>query len=324
MMIVALDGTGHYTCIQDAINSIPLNNTEVIEIFIKKGTYKEKLHIDKPFITLIGEGATDTIITYDDYANKLFPDGESYGTFNSYTAFIGAHDFTAKHLTFENSSGPGSKVGQALALYVDADRAYFTDCRFIGNQDTLFTGPLPPAPIIPGSFKGPRENAPLDNGRQYYERCFIQGDIDFIFGSATAFFYECELFSNNLSKEINGYITAPSTPEGQEYGYVFESCKLTSDCPNNTVYLGRPWRIFAKAVFINSYMGPHIIACGWHNWNKVESEASSYFAEFGNTGAGSTPSNRVPWCKLLSTSEASHYSRQKVLSGSDHWCPWTL
>lgn len=319
-MIVSHDKTADYQSIQAAIDSIPTQNTEPITIFIKSGIYHEKLHITKPFITLIGENATNTIISYNDYAKKQFPTGENYGTFNSYTAFIGTNDFTAKNITFENTAGIGDKVGQALAAYVDGDRVSFISCRFLGYQDTLFTGPLPPAPIIPGSFKGPRENAPRINGRQYYENCFIKGDIDFIFGSATAFFYDCTIFSNNLNKKVNGYITAPSTAEGQAYGYVFDSCKLISDAPNETVYLGRPWRNFAKSVFINCEIGPHIIKEGWHDWNKEASHATTFFAEGANTGLGSDLKERPSWSHEITTFD--DYSREKVLNGDDNWSPW--
>lgn len=321
-MIVSKDGLHDFTSIQEAIDSISASNQEEITIYIKKGVYKEKLFIEKPFIKLIGEGAEETIITYDDYALKCFPNGETYGTFNSYTAFIGGHDFTAEHLTFENSSGPGSKVGQAVAAYVDADRVCFRNCRFLGNQDTIFTGPLPPAPIIAGSFKGPREHAIRENGRQYYENCYIQGDIDFIFGSATAFFYNCEIFSNDIGREVNGYIVAPSTPEGQEYGYVFENCRLTSNCPAGSVYLGRPWRIFAQTAFIRCELGAHIAPSGWHNWNKFEAEDTTDFIECDNYGDGACTDQRADWTHRISASFATYYSREKVLGGLDGWRPF--
>ena len=184
-MIVAKNNQGDFNSVQAAIDSIPKGSTTWSTIYIKNGVYKEKIHITSPYIRLIGESAGKTIITYDDFAYKHFSNGESYGTFNSYTFFVGAHDFYAENLCIENSSGIGEKVGQAIAVYADGDRICFKDCRFLGNQDTLFTGPLPPAPIMPGSFRGPREHAPRINGRQYYQNCYIQGDIDFIFGSAT-------------------------------------------------------------------------------------------------------------------------------------------
>jgi len=321
-MIVAHDGTGDFKTIQEAINSIPKDQQTPITIFIKPGVYKEKLHLEVPFVTLKGEDAKNTILTFDDYAEKVHTDGKKYGTFRSYTFFIGSHDITIENLTIENSSGFGDQVGQALAVYADGDKICFKNCRLLGHQDTLFTGPLPPAPIQPGSFLGPRENAERINGRQYYENCYIEGEVDFIFGSATAFFYQCEIFSLNRNQEVNGYVTAPSTAEDQAYGYVFEDCKLTSDCAQHTVYLGRPWRNFAKAVFIRCEIGEHIKEEGWHNWNKKEAEVQSFFAEADNTGASASPNKRAHFSHVIKTNNLKNYSRQAVLCGIDHWTPW--
>lgn len=321
-MIVAYDGSGDFKTIQGAIDSIPKENTSPITIYIRPGVYEEKIHLNVPFVTLKGEDPLSTRITYRDYALKYLPDGEQYGTFRSYTAFIGAPNCTFKNLTFENSSGLGSIVGQALAVYADADCLYFKNCRLLGHQDTLFTGPLPPSPIQPGSFKGPRETHERLNGRQYYENCYIEGEVDFIFGSATAYFYACEIFSHNRNEEINGYVTAPSTPEGQKYGYVFEKCHLTSNCPPETVYLGRPWRNFAKTVFMNCNMEAHIKTEGWHDWHKEAAHTQTFFAEYHNTGIGSDLSKRVSFSHVLTDSQASDYTRQAVLSGDDNWTPW--
>lgn len=322
MIIVTQDGSGDFTTVQAAIDSIPENNCNPVTILIKPGTYKEKLHLEKPFITLKGEDAQTTKLTFDDYADKLFPNGDNYGTFRSYTLYIGTHDVTVEDLTLENSSGFGTDVGQALAVYADGDRLFFNRCRLLGHQDTLFTGPLPPSPIQPGSFKGPRENSKRINGRQYYQDCYIEGEVDFIFGSATAYFYGCEIFSINRDEEVNGFITAPSTPEGQKYGYVFENCHLTSNCPSETVYLGRPWRDYAKSVFINCEIDGHIKKEGWHNWNKALAEKVSFFAEYGNTGAGSQTTERAHFSHQLDEEAAKGYCREVVLGGEDHWKVW--
>lgn len=323
MIIVSHDEAGDFKTIQEAINSLPQDNITPVTILVKPGVYKEKLHLEVPFVTLKGEDAKATILTYDDYADKLHEDGKKYGTFRSYSFFIGSHDIHIENLTIENSSGFGDEVGQAIAVYADGDKISFKNCRLLGHQDTLFTGPLPPTPIQPGSFIGPRENAERIIGRQYYENCYIEGEIDFIFGSATAFFYNCEIFSLNRNQEVNGYVTAPSTDEGEAYGYVFKNCKLTSDCEKHTVYLGRPWRNFAKAVFIHCEIGEHIKEEGWHNWNKKDAEEQSFFAEAENTGASAALDKRAHFSHVIKTSDLKHYSRQAVLCGEDKWMPWT-
>lgn len=267
-MIVAQDGSGDFRTIQEAIDQVPQDNRERVVIHVKPGAYYEKLHIDKKMVTLIGEPG-QTVVTYDDCAVKRWPNGQKYGTFHSYSVLVSGDDFTAEGITFENSAGPGAVAGQALAVYIDADRVVFRCCRFLGHQDTIFTAPLPPAPGSGGRFNSPREDFERRMGRHYFENCFIAGDVDFIFGSSTAVFRECEIFSHNRHV---GYITAASTPQGEKYGYVFINCRLTGEAPPESVYLGRPWREYAKTVFINTYMGEHIKAEGWHNWGSIEKE----------------------------------------------------
>lgn len=321
-MIVAHDGSGDFKTIQEAINSISKDNITPVTILVKPGVYKEKLHLEVPYVTIKGEDAEKTILTYDDYALKIHEDGKKYGTFRSYTFFVGTHDVTLENLTIENSSGEGHIVGQALALYADGDRITVRNCRLLGHQDTLFTGPLPPAPIEPGSFVGPRENAKRITGRQYYESCYIEGDIDFIFGSATAYFYDCTIFSLNRNEEVNGYVTAASTAEGEAYGYVFDACKFTSNCPAKTVYLGRPWRNYAKTVIVNCEIGEHIKTEGWHDWNKPAFHTDGFYAEGNNTGAGSSLEDRASFSHQIEAKELAGYTRESVLSGSDSWKPW--
>lgn len=327
-MIVAADGSGDFRSLQEAVNTIPPGNKKNITIHIKNGVYKEKVKIDKPFIHLIGENALSTILTFDDHAKKLLPNGEPMNTFNSYTIYIGGHDFTAENLTFENSSGDGRIVGQAIAAYVDADRAAFKNCRFLGCQDTLFTGPLPKNPTPLGlnlihPTLGSGEEEYTGEVRQYYENCLIRGDIDFIFGSATAVFNNCEIFVNDRQERINGYITAASTSPRQPFGYVFLNCKLTGDAGPRSVYLGRPWRDYAKVAFVNCIMGEQIIPEGWHNWDKPEREKTVNFVEALSQGPGANESARVKWSKILSLEEAEKYTIANILSGTDSWDPRT-
>lgn len=333
--------SGDYSTISAALCSIPSNNTIPVTILIAPGIYREKLTIDKPHVSLLGLGkeSSDTVITYDDYALALMENGEKRGTFRSYSVFIDTHDVTLKHLTIENASGDSKSHGQAIALYADGDRFIMEDCRLLGHQDTLFTGPLPPKELQPGGFIGPKQFAPRINGRHYYKNCYICGDIDFIFGSATAYFENCTIESlcrlpKNASEDtIQGYTTAASTPEGQEYGYVFFHCRFTTDCcPKASVYLGRPWRDYAKTVLLHCELGSHIHPAGFHDWNKKQAHDTIFYAEYQSIPLNETtrsycenePSlyqNRASFCTQLDTLEAEHFSKEKVLAGSDGWNP---
>lgn len=312
--------TPNFETIFDAVNAVSEDNQEPCNIYIAQGTYRECLEIKKPFITLLGECAEKTVIVYGNYANEILKDGSKRGTFRSYSVFIDTHDFTAKNITFQNDSGLGYQVGQALALYVDADRCAFENCRLLSGQDTLFTAPLPEKEMQVGGFIGPKQFAPRINGRQYYKNCYIEGDIDFIFGSATAYFESCEFFSLfPKGKPINpeetspvyGYVTAASTPKQQKYGYILDRCKFTSDCPPQTVYLGRPWRAFAHTVLLNCELGAHIKPEGWHDWDKPHSDIR--YEEYNSTGAGATPEKRAVFSKQLTKEEAAKYTKELVL-----------
>lgn len=316
-MIVAKDGSGDFLTIQEAVDSVQDTAAQVV-IHIKKGVYKEKVHVWKPNITFIGEDVNETVLTYDDYALKLFENGEKYGTFHSYSLLVAGNNFKASNLTIENSAGIGSVVGQAVAAYVDADMVVFENCRFLGCQDTLFTGPLPPVPMAGGLFGSPMEEYPKIPGRQYYKNCYIEGDVDFIFGTATVVFEDCEIFSFERGKETNGYVTAASTQEGKKYGYVFINCKLTSNAKPKTVFLGRPWRNYAKTVFINCELGAHIKEEGWNDWNKPEAHDTMYYAEYGSTGEGANDAKRVPYAKILKESEIKAYTIEEIFEG---WRP---
>lgn len=319
---VAPKGEGAYTTITAALSSIPEDYTGLVTIFIHKGVYRERLSVTRPHVIFLGESADDTVITYDLYARMIMEDGQKRGTFRTYSCLIDTHDITFRNLTIANSAGKGPDVGQALAVYGDGDRLFFDNCRLLGGQDTLFTGPLPPKEIEVNGFVGPKQFAPRINGRHYYRNCYIEGDIDFIFGSATAYFEACVFFSKDIGRPINGYVTAASTPMGQDYGYVMKDCRFLSDCPPHTVYLGRPWREYAKTVLINCYMDRHIHPEGWNDWNKPEARRTSFYAEFGSFGPGADPDSRPDWIHRLKEEELSLYTPCRVLSGHDHWEPW--
>ena len=286
--VVAADGSGDFLTVQAAIDAVPDYRRTRTNIFIRNGVYKEKLTLapSKTNVTLTGEDREKTILTFDDFASKKNRFGEEIGTTGSSSFFVFGDDFAAENITFENSSGP---VGQAVAVRIDGDRVMFVNCRFVGFQDTLY----------PHGEKS----------RQYYKNCYIEGTTDFIFGWSTAVFENCVIFC----KKGGTYFTAASTPENNPYGFVFIDCRITGDAPANSYYLGRPWRPFAKTVFINCFLDRHIKAEGWHNWNKPEAEKTTFYAEFGSKGPGADVSDRVGWSRVLTGKEAAQFTREKVL-----------
>lgn len=307
-----------FRTITEALASLDNKSSEAVQLMIAPGIYKEKVEITRSNVTLCGTGfsASDTVITYDDCAFALMDDGSKRGTFRSYTMLVDASDVTLKNLTVSNTSGSEFSAGQAIALYSDGDRLTFEACRFESRQDTVFTGPLPPKEIQPGGFIGPKQFAPRINGHQYFHNCYICGNIDFIFGSATAYFDECTIESISHGKEaIQGYVTAPSTPEGQKYGYVFNKCNfISSQCPDSTVYLSRPWREYAKAVFIDCTIGSHIHPDGFHDWNKPASHENAFFSTYGcKATSGSEFIPHATFAKSIDNNAYSIYNKKAVM-----------
>ncbi|SFG53820.1 pectinesterase family protein [Oribacterium sp. WCC10] len=406
MITVSKSGTGDFTSIQEAIDHALPGDT----ISIAPGIYKEVVTVKTPHLTIIGSNtdfnaeylrsrissneselcdsgtsccaanesanvflsSDNTIISYGNYAKMPSSDIGKLGTFRTYTMIIDADDVTLKNMTIENSAGAGPDIGQAIALYADGDKLRFENIRLLGWQDTLFTGPLPPKEIEKNGFIGPKQFSPRINGHQYYNNCYIEGDIDFIFGSATAYFEKCVIFQKNReaflyrkhsytsycgsdttivssdksfsqkdlnsifdsdeTRVIKSYVTASSTPEGQDYGYVFDDCHFDSDCPDGTCYLGRPWRNYASVVIMNSFIGSQINKEGFHNWNKKDAESTVRFYEYRNYGPGASFSNkpnvnaaydateedlhqsRARFVKELTDTEACMFSKEKVIS----------
>lgn len=285
--VVDIKGKGDFISVQEAIDAVPDFRKARTSIFIRNGVYKEKLVLpaSKTNVIMIGQHVDSVVLTHDDYASKKNRFGEEMGTTGSTSFYVFAEDFTAVNITFENSSGP---VGQAVAVRIDGDRVAFHNCRFLGFQDTLY----------------PHGR----NSRQYYDKCYIEGTVDFIFGWSTAYFNECVIYCKGP-----GYITAPSTLEERRYGFVFSNCSIEVGAPEHSVYLGRPWRPFGKSVFLNCTLGKCIKPEGWHNWRKKTNEKSAYFAEYQNTGPGAQPWERVSWSHQLSAAEALDYEMNKVL-----------
>ncbi len=298
---VALDGTGHFITIQEAINSIPYNVEAVITL--KPGKYREKIFCEKRKLILQGSGTTHTYIIWQDGAHNLHQDGRKTGTFRSYTAFFGGEHITVRDLTIENAAGDGRVVGQAMAAYVDAEKVFFENVYLISCQDTLFCAPLPQQEREKNGFLGPRAYSSRRKTKQYYKNCFISGDIDFIFGGADAVFEMCKIFSKNRGEKINGYVSAPCGG-ASDLGFVFLSCHFDSDCSLDSVYLGRPWRSHGKTSLLKCTLEEHIIPTGWSGWagaNVPEPEA--FFAEYECTGRGAH-GTRVSWAHKMTKDEA--------------------
>jgi pectin methylesterase-like acyl-CoA thioesterase/lysophospholipase L1-like esterase len=285
-LTVAADGSGDFTSVQAAVDAAPAESAERVVIHIKPGTYKQRVHVgkDKPRLTLRGEDAKTTVLTYDMFASKIVPPAtQGPGTSGSYSTLVEADDFVAENITFENSAG---EVGQAVALRTTGRGLVFRNCRMLGWQDTLY----------------------IHHGSAHFVNCYIEGRVDFIFGRATAVFERCHVHSKN-----GGYVTAAATAKDDPFGFVFLDCKLTGD--GAKAFLGRPWRDDAAVAFIRCEMGDHIRPEGWDNWRNPAREKTARFVEYTCTGPGADRSRRVAWSRELSDAEAEKYTAANVLAG---------
>ena len=282
--MVAADGSAQFRTVQAAVDAAPPHTV----IRIKPGIYRERVVVphSKPFLSFRGDDAAATVITFDRHAGLPGLDGKPINTFDTPTVFIQADDFTAERITFENSAGPH---GQAVALTIMGDRGVFRGCRFLGYQDTL----LPQA------------------GRQFFERCYIEGAVDFIFGGSAGWFEECTIHAT-----ANGYLTAANTTRDQRYGYVFHKCRITG-APGVSTFLGRPWRPWAATIFLDTEMSGAVRPEGWNNWNDPSREKTARYAEY------PPAQGRVDWARQLTLAEAKEYTIENVLVGLDGWNPRT-
>jgi pectin methylesterase-like acyl-CoA thioesterase len=289
---VAADGTGKYRTVQAAIDAVPANNASRVTITIKPGTYREVVTVpaNKPFITLQGTGSApaSTVLVYNNSAGTS-------GTGGSASAFLNGHDFAATNLTFANDFDENSTTsgGQALAVNVTADRATFTNVRFLGDQDTVYLS---------------------DSARVYVTNSYVEGTVDFIFGGGTAVFNASEIHEKRTS---GGPITAASTAAGKTYGLLFYKCTITGTASNVTG-LGRPWRPDAQVLYRESSLSSTLKTS--QPWTDMSSNSwkNARFLEYLNTGSGATTNSNRP---QLSASQAANYTPQKYLAGSDGWNP---
>jgi len=299
-IVVARDGSGEFRTIDEAIEVCRAFMGYHKVIYIKKGTYKEKLIIPSWLqnIELCGESKEETIITYDDHANvkvilgTAAPREQPMGTFRTYTLKVEGNDITLKNLTIENNS---ARKGQAVSLHTEGDRIRVINCRILGHQDTIYTG-------VPGT-------------RIYFNGCYICGTTDFIFGPSTAWFEDC-----TIESLVNSYVTAASTPKDQPYGYVFNNCRLIAAEGVDKVYLGRPWRDYGYTLFMNCDLGRHIRPEGWHHWEKQREQTARYL-EYNNRGEGANTKERVGWSRQLTKKEAAKITPEAVFTMGSTWVP---
>lgn len=291
-LTVAQDGSGDYSSIQSAINDSKSFPDKPITIKIKSGVYQEKIRIYawNNKLNLVGEDPANTIITFGDYFKSIGLGRNS--TFHTYTLKVEANEVKLENLTIINSAGP---VGQAVALHLEGDRCVVKNCRIRGNQDTVY--------------------ADGEGARQYFSHCYIEGTTDFIFGQATAVFDHCELHSKS-----NSYITAASSVKGQAFGLVFRHCQLTAAAGVDACFLGRPWRDYARTVFLNCEMGAHIKPQGWSNWGGTNRDQTAYYAEYESSGKGAQATQRVEWSHQLSKKEAKQYQLKSIFFKSKRDC----
>ena len=301
-LVVSRDGTGEFRNVGEAIEVCRAFMEYHKVIYVKKGTYKEKLVIPQWLtnIEICGEDRDQTIITWDDHANimadispltsHLSP--QKIGTFRTFTLKIQGSRITLKNITIENNA---ARLGQAVALHTEGDRLTFINCRFLGHQDTIYTG-----------------NAQT---RLLFKNCYIEGTTDFIFGPSTAWFEGCQIFC-----KADSYITAASTPKESPYGYIFNNCTISCDTNVGKVYLGRPWRDYGYTLFMNCDLPRQIRSEGWHQW-RPEAVKTARYMEYNNRGEGAATEGRVAWSRQLTKKEAQQITMERVFSINDNWNP---
>ncbi len=294
VMTVAAHGKADYHTIQGAINAAPTHSRRQIIIKIAPGTYKELVTVpsDDSNIILEGISAKKTIITYNLSARDKGRNGKEIGTFHTPTVTILGRDITAKHLTFVNSYGKGS---QAVAVRTGDGPVIFQHCRFLAWQDTLYV-----------------HNS---HAKIYFNKCLIQGAVDFIFGKARAVFNHCVIRSVG-----SACVTAPNTPKRQPFGLVFLHCKITASpqVRKGSVYLGRPWRAYGSTTYIDCHMSADIAPAGWLNWQGTKFYKTARFAEYHSTGPGADAKSRVTWSHQLTKAQAAKYTVKGIL-GKGPW-----
>lgn len=321
MYIIARDGSGDFTSLQAAIDAMPMSSRTPTILLLRMDEYHEKVIVNKDNLRIIGEARDRTVITNSGCAHDRDAQGNEKGTFLSYTLLVTGRNVEVENLTIRNDAGDGSVAGQAVAVYAAGDRGVWRNVRMIGHQDTLFCGPTMPKVardalprLIPEGVTSVGD-CPLTLGRQYFEDCFIQGDVDFIFGPYACWFERCTLFMNARG----GFYTAANTPEQAPFGLVFHRCRLTGECQPGQAKLGRPWRKFAYTQFIACEMDECVSPAGFEDWG--ETKVTRRCGEYATTGARADQTPRHPGQARLTDEEAALITLRHVIGGWDAWNP---
>jgi pectin methylesterase-like acyl-CoA thioesterase len=302
-VVVAADGSGNFSTINEAINFAPNNNYDRIIIYVKEGVYEENVEItsDKTNIVLLGDGSDVTLIT----GNRSVVDG--WTTFRSATLAVSGEGFLARDIAFENKAGP--EKHQAVALRVNADLTAFYKCAMYGYQDTLY----------------------VHSFRQFYRECDIFGTIDYIFGNAAVVLQACNIVSRKPLPHQFTVITAQARDSPDEdTGISIQNCSIlaTTDLYDNSnnikSYLGRPWRVYSRTVYIESYIDVFIDPMGWTKWSHEDDNDEGlntlYYGEYANYGPGSGTDKRVKWLgyHLMDFDSANNFTVAEFIIG-DAW-----
>ncbi|KGN57171.1 probable pectinesterase 67 [Cucumis sativus] len=290
---VDINGNGEFKSIQAAVDSVPEGNSQWMIIHVRKGIYREKVHIpsSKPYIFLRGNGKGRTSIVWSQSSS----DNVESATFK-----VEAHNFIAFGVSFKNEAPTGvayTSQNQSVAAFVAADKIAFYHCGFYSTHNTLF------------DYKG----------RHYYDKCYIQGSIDFIFGRGKSVFHNCEMFViDDKRLTIRGSITAQNRKSANENsGFVFIKGKVYGV---GGTYLGRAKGAFSRVIFAKTYFSISVVPAGWTNWSHVGSTENLYHGEYDCYGPGSESGNRAPWAKQLTKEEATPFMEVTFIDGTD-WLP---
>ncbi|XP_068661101.1 probable pectinesterase 53 [Aristolochia californica] len=295
---VSQDGSGNFTSVRAALDSIPKNNSRRVVVEIKPGFYREKILIPqaKPFITLLGDVNNPPTITGNDTASVAGDDGTPLKTFHSATVAINADYFIAANIRFENTApevGIGTVGGQAVALRISGDKAAFYNCSFYGTQDTLYD----------------------HKGLHYFNNCFIQGSVDFIFGYGRSLYENCVL--NSIANKVASLTAQKRTNESLWSGFSFTNGRVTG---TGKVYLGRAWGDYSRVVFSYTFMDKLVLPQGWNDWGQPLRHSSVYYGEYQCSGPGANSTGRVTWARLLTYTEVKPFLGTYYIDGNK-WLP---